>query len=92
MRRAFPLRQLLLIYVLFCAGCGNDKKHDTLFTQLDKDQTGVNFQNTLFDGEPLNVLNYIYFYNGGGVAVGDITMTDWRISFSPAIWYTTGFF
>lgn len=72
MRRAFPLRQLLLLYVLFCAGCGGEKKQDTLFTQLDKDKTGVNFQNTLFDGEPLNVLNYIYFYNGGGVAVGDI--------------------
>src|SRR5689334_10360991 len=72
MRRSFPLRQFLLAYVLFCAACSGDKKKDTLFTQLDKDKTGVTFQNTLFDGEPLNVLNYIYFYNGGGVAVGDI--------------------
>ncbi len=60
----------LFTLLLFAWGCGD--KHDTLLTQLDKDRTGVNFQNTLFDGEPLNVLNYIYFYNGGGVAVGDI--------------------
>ena len=50
--------------------CKNDK--ETLFTNLDKDDTGVNFQNTFFDDGPLNVANYLYFYNGGGVAIGDI--------------------
>ena len=39
---------------------------------LDKNTTGINFQNTFFDDGPLNVANYIYFYNGGGVAIGDI--------------------
>jgi hypothetical protein len=67
------LRQgaLLMGLIFSCAGCGSDAT-DTLFTQLDKDRTGVDFRNTLFDGESLNVLNYIYFYNGGGVAIGDI--------------------
>src|SRR5581483_4184352 len=67
------LRQsvLLLGLIFICAGCESDAA-DTLFTQLDKDRTGVDFRNTLFDGEALNVLNYIYFYNGGGVAIGDI--------------------
>jgi hypothetical protein len=69
------LRSLLLPVLpaafFLCAGCGGNAG-DHLFTQLDKDQTGINFQNTLFDGESLNVLNYIYFYNGGGVAIGDI--------------------
>ncbi|HEV8083274.1 MAG TPA: VCBS repeat-containing protein [Chitinophagaceae bacterium] len=50
--------------------CRND--HTTLFTELDKTSTGINFQNTFFDDGPLNVANYIYFYNGGGVAIGDI--------------------
>ncbi len=44
----------------------------TLFTSLDKNSTGINFQNRFFEDGPLNVANYIYFYNGGGVAVGDI--------------------
>ncbi len=43
-----------------------------LFTSIDEKSTGVNFQNTLFEDGPLNVANYIYFYNGGGVAIGDI--------------------
>ena len=45
---------------------------DTLFTMLDKDKTGINFQNTIYEEEKLNVVYYSYFYNGGGVAIGDI--------------------
>src|SRR5215210_2396464 len=51
-------------------GCKNDTSQ--LFTSLDKNKTGINFQNTFFDDGPLNVANYIYFYNGGGIAIGDI--------------------
>ena len=47
----------------------NDKP---LFTEMSETYTGINFKNTLFEDGPLNVANYIYFYNGGGVAIGDI--------------------
>src|SRR5882672_1497757 len=60
---------ILLLFLAISCHPGNDTH---LFTRLDKDETGIDFQNTLFDGEALNVLNYIYFYNGGGVAIGDI--------------------
>jgi hypothetical protein len=60
---------LLWLSVVFYS-CKNDST--TLFTSLDKNHTGINFQNTFFDDGPLNVANYIYFYNGGGVATGDI--------------------
>ena len=63
-----PLFALFLLLI----GCHQSDNPSQLFSRLDKDETGVNFQNTLFDGESLNVLNYIYFYNGGGVAIGDI--------------------
>src|ERR1700744_4550906 len=63
-------RLRFLLLALLVAGCGT-ADNSTLFTKLDKDHTGISFQNTLFDGESLNVLNYIYFYNGGGVAIGD---------------------
>src|SRR6266513_5917860 len=63
-----------LLYVLFnvtLLGCNvNNSSH--LFTSLDHAATGIKFQNTFFDDGPLNVANYIYFYNGGGVAIGDI--------------------
>lgn len=43
-----------------------------LFKILPSQQTNIHFTNTINDGESLNVLSYEYFYNGGGVAVGDI--------------------
>src|SRR5678815_3751761 len=66
----FKYSGILILSLMIFGSCKNDPK--TLFTSLDKSSTGVNFQNTFFDDGPLNVANYIYFYNGGGVAVGDI--------------------
>ena len=43
-----------------------------LFQLLPPAQTGVDFVNQIDENESLNVLSYEYFYNGGGVAVGDL--------------------
>ncbi len=43
-----------------------------LFTSMPADQTGIDFVNQVTDGEQFNVLTYRNFYNGGGVAIGDI--------------------
>jgi hypothetical protein len=43
-----------------------------LFEQLDASRTGITFVNRLRDDTAFNILNYLYYYNGGGVAVGDI--------------------
>jgi hypothetical protein len=56
--------------------CGNDDESSAddgpqLFTQLTAEQTGVSFQNLLTEGPNTNILMYEYFFNGGGVAVGD---------------------
>ena len=42
------------------------------FTLLQPEQTGVRFVNQLTETGERNVLAYEYFYNGGGVAVGDL--------------------
>src|SRR3954468_24001081 len=44
----------------------------TLFKLLPAAQTGIKFSNDIVEKESLNVLSYEYFYNGGGVATGDI--------------------
>lgn len=44
----------------------------TLFTSLPSAETHVGFSNTLPDRPDLGILNYIYYYNGAGVAIGDI--------------------
>jgi len=43
-----------------------------LFTLLPATTTRIDFANTLNEGPNTNVLMYEYFYNGGGVAIGDI--------------------
>jgi len=44
----------------------------TLFQLLSPRETKISFSNNINETENLNVLAYEYFYNGGGVAVGDI--------------------
>lgn len=39
---------------------------------LEAEKTGLQFSNVLNETDGLNILDYLYFYNGGGVAVGDI--------------------
>jgi hypothetical protein len=45
---------------------------DALFTKLESSQTGIDFQNEVANGENMNIFKYRNFYNGGGVAIGDI--------------------
>lgn len=54
--------------VLFLSNC---QSNSTLFERLDASKTGISFENRLTETESSNILAYEYFYNGGGVAVGD---------------------
>ena len=44
-----------------------------LFTRLPSSLTGVQFANRLTDTKALNVFTYRNYYNGGGVAIGDLS-------------------
>lgn len=59
---------IFLLILVF--GCG--KKEDKLFLSAASEKTGITFTNTLIETEDQNILDYLYFYNGGGVALGDI--------------------
>lgn len=66
-----------VLYILSFAillGCGNSES--MLFENPTSEQTGITFTNTITETEDLNILDYLYFYNGGGVAVGDINGDD----------------
>ncbi|CAM3655624.1 VCBS repeat-containing protein [Pontibacter korlensis] len=43
-----------------------------LFEVLDSTQTQISFTNHVQDTDKLNILSYLYFYNGAGVAAGDL--------------------
>lgn len=42
-----------------------------IFKSLSSKESGVNFSNTLHVTEDLNILTYLYYYNGAGVAISD---------------------
>ena len=39
---------------------------------MDPAQTGIHFENPNTDTDTLSIIDYLYYYNGGGVAIGDI--------------------
>lgn len=60
---------LLLITIIFSfSAC---EKQETLFTQLSAEDTGITFSNRIIENDTMNVLEFEYVYNGGGVALGD---------------------
>jgi enediyne biosynthesis protein E4 len=64
---------LFLSVLLFVFSCKSAKKEDEhLFTLLPSSVTNVDFVNKLTETEQSNIIEYLYFNNGAGVAAGDI--------------------
>jgi hypothetical protein len=61
---------IAMLFILVLASCKN--REQSLFTQLNASATGILFSNEVYDSDTLSILDYLYFYNGGGVAIGDI--------------------
>src|SRR5688572_25616702 len=60
------------LIALALAACSRAESAPPLFELLRPEETGVTFVNELPEKRELNALNYLYYYNGGGVAAGDI--------------------
>ncbi|MBP6181443.1 MAG: VCBS repeat-containing protein [Flavobacterium sp.] len=58
------------LFIIFIS-CSKENS-DSLFTKLDASITGIDFQNEVKNGKNMNIFKYRNFYNGGGVAIGDI--------------------
>ena len=52
--------------------CETQRAAKPLFEALPPQRTGITFENTLPENPDFNILNYLYYYNGGGVAAGDV--------------------
>lgn len=48
------------------------KTEQKLFEEQLSESTGIDFENTVIQDQENHVLNYPYYFNGGGVAVGDV--------------------
>ena len=63
------MKRWLLLIAIAAAGC-TPSEEPTLF-QERATQSGINFRNDLAENEGQNIVDYLYFYNGAGVAVAD---------------------
>ncbi|MCF6295130.1 MAG: VCBS repeat-containing protein [Flavobacteriaceae bacterium] len=61
-----------LILILILLSCKEENKKDTSLFVLKDSSIGISFENTLTYTESFNPYIYRNFYNGGGVAIGDI--------------------
>jgi hypothetical protein len=68
-----------LLTFLLITGCKNEQSESSngsgssqIFQLLESEKTGIDFVNEVADQDSFNILTYRNFYNGGGVAIGDI--------------------
>lgn len=60
-----------LVFLYSCKKSNNKKKASGIFKLLDVNRTNVSFSNRITESDSLNILDYLYFYNGAGVASAD---------------------
>jgi hypothetical protein len=64
----------IVLFSLFFQSCNIKpaiEMQQGVFTVLAPEQTGVTFSNNVTESDSLNILDYLYFYNGAGVASAD---------------------
>ncbi len=63
-----------ILWAISCVGLllSCSKTEDTLFESLPSSVTGIDFVNRSLERKDFNIFNYRNFYNGGGVAIGDV--------------------
>lgn len=64
------------ISLLLVPSCDVDQSDQPIFRLLDNHVAGIDFSNDLTYTKDFNVYKYRNFYNGGGVALGDINGDD----------------
>ena len=78
LKKMYKNNVLLLFCLTACLiSCKNNSSElsgtsDALFEEKTPEETGINFSNNLTFDKDFNIYTYRNFYNGGGVAIGDI--------------------
>ena len=68
---------VFIIVVCFFYSCEEgEAQMDSIFEQVSGEELGIDFSNQLVDTDSMNIIQYLYFYNGAGVGVGDVNSDD----------------
>lgn len=70
MNSLLKILSLATFTILMAVSCRQPLPKDTLFSL--QENTGINFANHVENSPQFNIFSYRNFYNGGGVAIGDI--------------------
>lgn len=70
MSHTYSYRMLFFLFLIVLISCGENTQDNRLFRL--KEDIGIEFSNDLVYTEELNPYTYRNFYNGGGVALGDV--------------------
>lgn len=64
----------ILIYLILILGITTScrESSETLFRSVSFYNSGIDFSNDIGKNEKFNIMEYLYFYNGAGIAAGDI--------------------
>lgn len=68
----------ILSLLLLASACTTGEDDSTLFNSVDSEKTNITFANRIEDRPGFNMLDYLYFYDGAGVAMGDINNDGWE--------------
>lgn len=64
-------RYCLLVFCVSILAIVSCQKSPTQFQLLKPEESGIHFSNIITENDTLNILEYEYVYNGGGVALAD---------------------
>ena len=68
------MKKIIIVFFIVLNGfmsCDHKKEMSHQFELLTAEHTGLLFNNNPIPSQYFNAFNFMYFYNGGGVAVGD---------------------
>ena len=66
------LPAIILLLITSCTSKEPGMPANPLFQLLPADETGIHFKNRVEDTKEFNIFKYRNFYNGAGVAIGDV--------------------
>lgn len=67
------LQIVFLLPLFLIISCSEEHDNKSLFTRMSADSTGITFNNEITFDKDFNIYTYRNFYDGGGVAVGDLS-------------------
>ncbi len=72
LRVSLLLGPTCLVGLMSCETQKNAERKNTLFSEVTPDHSSIDFANNLKQSDDFNIIEYLYYYNGAGVSIGDI--------------------